>query len=294
MEQNTVHITKFTFSSLISELDIDEIMKNLTNKIVFESAPVEFLYKPNIETILSLKFVLEKPDRMLEYYKKSKISNKNLFLVKLSNPKYHFDSSCERLNNRFENMRIPEQIVKKGDKIIDEFREYLLKEYGKFTPSRYKQLEDLILTNVNLKFGVNLVRNDIKILELDNSGLENIRNLSLSALENKILNFSEEYSNLIKKYPDIFPTYTLKAFLVKKPDNIKFYPPNYYNTNRKAEFCNILEDFYEKVQIPTYKCLIQYYMVYFNPELRFEGNLLNQLGLAPCSKCILNDSEPVI
>ncbi|WP_462222185.1 hypothetical protein, partial [Ferruginibacter sp.] len=60
---------------------------------------------------------------------------------------------------------------------------------------------------------------------------------------------------------------------------------DYYKTNRKDEFVKILKDFYDNVQMPTFEFLKQYYMVYFNPELKFEGRLLEQLGLKTCLKC---------
>lgn len=282
-----VFITKSTFNIIVGELDIDKISEKLLGVSVFDKTKIDYLYSNQFKTILAYKYLSENPSQLFIYKKdKAKKAPKNYFLLETSTPKFHLFPDCDSITHRWENMIIPIAIREKGEKVIDEFREYLFNEFGRFSPKRYNELIDLIVTKINSKFQVNLSSDEISILDKENSGSTKAKNFSLKDLESNIIKFAEEYGLLCEKYPDIFPKFTLKAFLSKNPDEIKFIPTEYFKTNRKDEFVIILRDFYDKVQMPTFELLKQYYMVYFNPELKFEGSLLKQLGLKTCLKCI--------
>lgn len=283
---DNVFITQSTFNIIMGQLDVDKIPKELLGTTIFDKAKIDFLYSNQFQTILAYKYLSENLDQILIYQKnKTEEPPKNYFLIKTSNQKFHLFPDCESISHRFENMIIPKDIRDKGDNIIDEFRDFLLTEFGKFSPKRYNELKELLVTRVNAKFNVNLSANEIAILDKENTGSKKAKDFSLEELELNILKFEKEYVDLCTKYPDIFPKFTLKAFLSKNPEEIKFVPMDYYKTNRKDEFCKILNDFFEEVQVPTFEFLKQYYMVYFNPELKFEGRLLEQLGLKACLKC---------
>ena len=283
---DNVFITQSTFNIIVGQVDIDKIPKEFLGISIYDKTKIDYLYKNQFKTILAHKYLSENPDKLAIYKKNTQDHrSKNYFLIKISNPKFHLFADCESIRHRFENMVIPQDIREKGDDIIDEFRNYLLNEFGKFSAERYSELTELIVTKVNAKFKVNLSSNEIDIQNKSNTGSKKAKDLSLEELESKILKFAEDYIDLCVNYPDIFPKFTLQAFLSKKPEHFKFLPINYNNTNRKAEFFKILKDFYDKIQIPTYEYLKQYYMVSFNPELKFEGRLLEQLGLKVCLKC---------
>ena len=283
---DNVFITQSTFNTIVDNLDIDKIPKELLGATIFDKAKIDYLYSNQLRTILGYKYLSENPDRLSIYRKNTNEQPpKNYFLVRTSNPKFHLFPDCESITHRFENMIIPKDIREKGDDIIDEFRDYLFNEFGKFSSKRYNELKEIIVATINTKFNVNISANEIAILDEENTGFKKARDFSLEELEANVLKFSEEYIKLCVTYPDIFPKFTLKAFISLKPDDIKFIPMAYYKTNRKDEFCKILKDFYDNVQMPTFEFLKQYYMVYFNPELKFKGRLLEQLGLKQCLKC---------
>ena len=42
---------------------------------------------------------------------------------------------------------------------------------------------------------------------------------------------------------------------------------------------------------PIKDLLIEYYRVLYNPDLKFEGNLLEQLGFKPCRNCHIENNQ---
>lgn len=191
-------------------------------------------------------------------------------------------------------MIIPEAIRNQGPEVCNIFRNYLTNEFGKFSPKRYNELKDLIIFKINNKFNVNLTQQDLNFIDLENSGSQITRDYSLEELESNILRFAAEYADMCRQYPDVFPKFTLRAFLTKKPEKITFIPKDYYMHNRADEFIEILSSFYNNIQMPTYELLKEYYMIYFNPELKFEGKLLEQLGLKTCNFCLERSRNPVL
>ena len=287
-----VYITKSTYNSIVENLDFDKIDKALLGTSIFDKTQIEYLYKKQFNTILGFKYFSENPGQLSIYQKnKHDPAPKNHFLIKTSNPKFHLFKDCKSINNLFENMIIPKDIQEKGDIIVNEFRDYLSNEFGKFSANRYNDMKELIVTKINNKFKVSLGTEQISILKEDNTGLQKAVNFSLEDLESNILKFAEEYEKLCKKYPDIFPLYTLKAFLSMKPDKMTFIPINYFRSNRKDEFVKILQEFYNNIQVPTFDFLKHYYMVLFNPELKFEGHILEQLGLKACYNCTIRANQ---
>ena len=280
-----VFITRSTYNSIVGQIDIEKLPKELLSNKIYDELEIDYLYKKQTNQILAYKFIAENPEQLSFYQKIKSIPNDDNFLIKTSGPKYHLYSDCENINSRFENMLIPKEIKDKGPEIVNKFRDYLLNEFGKFSPKRYNELKDLILTKVNSQFNVTLHPHNISIFDEDNSGQQLAQNLSLPELKINIQNFANEYKRLCETYPDIFPKYTLKAFLAKTPEKITFIPLDYFKNNRKEEFCKILIDFLVNTQLPTYETLKQYYMVLFNPELKFEGQLMSQIGLNACTKC---------
>lgn len=284
---DNVFITQSTFQNIVRQLDFDKIPIELLGNTIYDKAKIEYLDTRASKTVLSYKYLSDNPD-MLSVYQKTAHSEHpdNHFLIKTtSHPKFHLFSDCENITHKFENMIIPKAIKNKGDAVIDEFRDYLLSEYGKFSSIRYKNQKETIINTINLKFNVTITANDLLIIDEANTGSKKAKDFSLAELEINISNFAEEYFDLCERYKDIFPAYTLKAFIHKKPEDIKFIPLNYFKTNQKEEFCRILKNFHDNIQLTTFEHLKQYYMVFFNPELKFKGRLLEQLGLKQCAKC---------
>jgi hypothetical protein len=282
----SVFITKSTFKSIIAEVDIEGIPQKLLGENIFDKMGINYLNSFQVSNLLAFKYLSENPDKITLYQKQQdSTSLKDYFLVKSSGKKYHLYPDCENIHKRFQNMIIPEVIRKKGPETCDLFREYLTIEFGKFSPNRYNELKDLIIFKINNKFNVKLNTEDLNLVDLENSGSQITRDYSLEELESNIMSFATEYLELCRQHPDIFPAFTLRAFLTKIPEKIKFIPRDYYMHNRSEEFLEILKSFFHKIQTPTYEMLKEYYMVCFNPELNFEGHLLEQLGLKPCQIC---------
>jgi len=290
-----VFITKSTFKSIVAEVDIEQIPKELLGDNIFDKVKINFLYSNQVSNILAYKYLSENPDKITLYRKQhSNATENDYFLVKSSGKKYHIYSDCDNIHKRFQNMIIPEVIRNQGPELCNSFRNYLTFEFGKFTPERYNEVKDLIIFKINHKFNVKLTHENLNFVDIDNSGSQITRDYSLEELESNILRFATEYADMCTQYPDIFPKYTLKAFLTKKPEKLNFIPKDYYMHNRADEFIEILRSFFNNVQLPTFELLKEYYMIYFNPELKFEGQLLEQLGLKTCQLCLERSQKPAL
>lgn len=131
-------------------------------------------------------------------------------------------------------------------------------------------------------FGISVSPNSV---EIENSGVEEIENLNLNELEKRInhhiyeagnfyKNSTEERKNVIKK----FQKHTYLAYINEVINN------NYTPLNDE-ELKRFLMQYDQKFKRPIKALLIEYYKVLYNPDLKFEGFLLEQLGFKPCKYC---------
>ena len=286
--QNLVYITKSTLNQIMNKVDEEEIKNQLENVEILKigNNKFDFLNKLQVRQILLYKYLSENITEIHTFKKIEKKADGNRFLIKTSTPKYHLYSDCEYLKSNFENMLIPRAIFDKGEDTIEKYRDYMKSEFGDFEPKKYKDQIDLIVSRINNKFQVEVFKSELAILEADNKGTTQINNLSLVEIQEKAIKLMNEYENLCKTYPDVFPQYTMKSFLsVSNPNELKYIPPRYFKEGKKDEFLALLRNFYTNIQTATFDVLKSYFMVYYNPELKFNGDLLEQLGLKPCNSC---------
>jgi hypothetical protein len=283
-----VYITKSTLNQIMNKVDEEEIKNQLNNIDIVKigNNSFDYLNKFQVKQILLYKYLSENIGEIHTFKKVEKKVDENRYLIKTTTPKYHLFSDCEYLKSNFENMLIPRAIFDKGEETIEKYRDYMKTEFGDFEPKKYKDQLDLIVSRINNKFQVEVFKGELAILEADNKGSTQINNLSLVELEEKAIKFMNEYENLCKTYPDIFPQYTMKSFLsVSNPEELKFIPARYFKEGKKDEFLNILRNFYTNIQTATFDILKLYFTVYYNPDLKFDGDLLEELGLKPCNSC---------
>lgn len=125
---------------------------------------------------------------------------------------------------------------------------------------------------------------NVVAINYDNSGVEEKENLNLQELENRIDQILREAGKFWHENPDrqpIIRRFQKIAFLWKIPDEI-----NNNNTELSdSELKDFLKYYDTKFKSPIKHLLIEYYRVKLNPNLQFEGNLLEQLGFIACKSC---------
>lgn len=81
----SVFITKSTFKSIVAELDIEQIPRELLGGNIFDKLEIDYLYSNQVSNILAYKYLSENPDKITLYQKQhSNGTESDYFLVKSS------------------------------------------------------------------------------------------------------------------------------------------------------------------------------------------------------------------
>ena len=123
-----------------------------------------------------------------------------------------------------------------------------------------------------------------KAIKRDNSGWTEVENYKLEELEKRIdelLREAGRYFNASEQYRVILRRFNKFTFLAYRDKPIDNNDTGYSDQVVKA----LLKDYNDKIKKPLKRLLIEYYRLTLNPDLKLEGNLLDQLGFKPCGQC---------
>ena len=182
-------------------------------------------------------------------------------------PAYHKNHKCERLNNDFQGLSIPEELLHAGKetevRMWFEVNKYLL-ERG--------DLEALKM-RFRLKFGC-----DLEEVVFANSGHIFIDNRSVQSYEEEIVKLLNIASSFAQTYEEdrILSAFGPIHYQVKKPTFVA----RAYNTKKVV---TTISRFNSEIRYPLIKLIQQYFILKYNSKLDFTAKVLNQLGFKPCS-----------
>ena len=136
-----------------------------------------------------------------------------------------------------------------------------------------------------MRWGINMNLQDLKGLHRDNSGVRIMENPDLSIIESDIIKLvGEMYDYIMQevRYRNIIDRYGKRTYLLDKKqsledDRIKSYTDD--------EIRYILNEFDKKYKQKLTNKLKTYYRVKYNPDLKFEQLLLEELGFRKCYFC---------
>ena len=258
-----VYITKSNAEKILIDLEI-----NFNEIDQFE------IYNKDISFILTTREILYLYKAMLSYseleqrldiYKKQhKSIDTKSYVFEGGLPAYHKDPNCERLSSDFVNLKIPVEIQEKGDVAVQNFRDFCKKNIELL---EYNQ--ELFYKRLEAQF---FLKNRPGRLKHNNSGIEKIENHDLNALELKINRLLQEAS----------------SFKDRDPETKKIITNQGYGTNRlKAadKLVGVLDIWHHKYKENIKYLLRDYLRLKYNPDLKFDGKLLDQLGFVPCKHC---------
>lgn len=271
-----MYITRFNANSVIHNMDIDDNIHFLDREIY--KIDFKWFNKLEISTLLSFKHLYKDPAEFFEKYKKRDSSDTKVWVYEGLAPSYHHSLECERLNSDFTNYKIPKEIKVKGDVAIQEFRFWF-----KSNQHLLETASDLFFDKLKWKF--NLIENPESYFK-KNSGIEEKVNLSLDDLEKRIEKIiSNANTYYLNNYENkiILNEYGKISYISnqdKLPDN--FYNKTPYPIGLVLE---VLKKFENSFKVPLKFLLNEYYRVKYNPNLKFEGRLLEQLGFKSCTSC---------
>ncbi|MEA3587649.1 hypothetical protein J6I75_04730 [Pseudidiomarina sp. 1APP75-27a] len=195
--------------------------------------------------------------------KSRKSNSRMLFIAETS--AYHCHSDCSTLHNDYKNFLLPAEVVVRNNP--DEIAQ--IRAFAKKNRALLEKNEEQFIFKLQAAFGL---KQGIKKVVAPNSGVAKAENHDLpSVLEaiNELLEQAEQYRNQDAE----------TAILISRLG---------YATHKRVEATNPNNPLY--VWHHTYKgqlkVLLQtYFRVKFNPDLKFKGALLEQLGFKPCNHC---------
>lgn len=266
------YITNSNSKSIIYHLDTRGI--NVSEQIFRIS--FKWFNRTEIRNLLAFKMLYENPVAFFKHYKKKESLDTKQFIFEGQSPAYHSSADCEKVRSSFNNYRLPDEIVKRGDDEIIEFRNWVLKNRHLL-----EDKQDLFLERARWKFNL---ETRPEAIYYGNSGVEIVEDLNLEDLERVIenkINEANEFYASSKKHRIILDTFGHYAYIHKKEEQPRSNNTNYSN----EEIWTVLKEFDEEYKTPIMFHLREYYRVKFNADLVFEGTLLAQLGFRSCSTC---------
>ena len=266
------YITSSNILKIIRQTDINasEISGSVYKK------PIYCFSRYEEKCLLAIQELISDTENYITHiYNRIEVIDRMKYVFEGKKPAYHNDFNCKRLNSNFKNFEIPEEIREKGADEILRFRNWFKLNIGLLeNPEKF-----VISLNAAFSIGINP-----KAINFTNSGPAEMENLNLEQLEQRIDNLlreagrffytSERHQTIIRK----FGKYT---FLAYKDDVIEKNDTS-FSDNEIKDFLRNYDDLIKK---PLKRLLIHYYRIKLNPDLKMEGNLLEQLGFVPCGHC---------
>lgn len=288
-----VFITKSNSKRLLRKININEI-PDIVGEVY--KKPIYFLSKWETKYLLLMQSLLKEPEKFaIEVY--HPVVNKDTFQYVYESeqpPSYHSNKSCVRLTTKFKNFEVPFEIKKRirekeekegktleeiqilENKQVEVFRAWLKENFELFNSDT-----EGFLNKLDIRW--NIQRN-VSEIERNNSGVESIDNLNLAQLEIEIDKIISEAGRYFVNNTDkqtIIRRFQKLTFLAYRKGNIDINDTELSDDELRA----FLLEYDTKFKKPIKELLIQYYRVKYNPDLSFEGQLLERLNFRACSFC---------
>lgn len=220
--------------------------------------------------------LFKNPEQFLKMYEYQEPIDKKKFVFEGQSPAFHTNENCDKILSNFYNIKLPERIKAEGHEKIEEFRLWFKENYDLFIDK-----PDIFVERMRLRFKL---EEKIEAVDYKNSGVDMIENLNLLELDKKIENLIEksyDYINSSQKIKVILENFAQISFIHKEKKSPYNNPTRYSN----EEIWAVLKEFDERFKTPIIFLLREYYKVKYNPNLAFEGKLLQQLGFNHCTSC---------
>jgi hypothetical protein len=215
---------------------------------------------------------------LLYYYQPIIVVDTYKYVYPESQPAYHFDNKCDRLKSNFRNIEIPVEVREKGTGEVERFRAWFSAE--KFDTDNTKDY----IFKLQLAFPY-VDKINPKSIDYSNSGPELKKDYSLDELQEEIDDLLDKADRYFEDNPsirDLIQRYQKMTFLAYIDGALK----NNHSGLDDAELKEFLLAYDKTFKVPVKERLIEYYRILFNPDMTFEGHLLEKMGFHPCSACM--------
>jgi hypothetical protein len=236
--------------------------------------------------LLAIRNFFEASDVFIEQrFGKARGKHDEHMIFEGSPPAYHTTAECERLNSDYTNYEIPEQIMdmaKADPGLKARFRQWFKDNCYLLDETNPKYQPTFFLLRIRADFKVDI--RDIRQVVRPNSGVTQARNASLEEVQAEIDTILKDAGRWF--YASATNTSILRAFQKRTYLAYRATPlPENKTGHSDGEVKAFLQDYDRRFKKPLKEKLIFYYRIRYNPDLTFEGKLLDQVGFLPCSHC---------
>lgn len=288
-----VYITLANSIRILKNIEVLDI--DIENEEIYHNR-ITFYSKHEIKNLLLIKNFYRNPDKFLSFVYKPVIKSDSLRFIHPDDkaPAYHKTSDCDSLLSDFKDFIVPDEIKKRAtsyaqnnslsDSQVEAFVTEKVNEFRRW----FLQNQDLYINNVDVFVKKLEVRWNIFVrpeeIELLNSGSLEFKNYELDQLEKEIDLLIYKANTFFNENVDIqyiIEKFKCLTFLSYSEDRIRI-NDTHLSDNKLKKF---LREYDEKFKKKTTNLLVEYYRVKYNPNLAFNGKLLDKLGFKRCLRC---------
>lgn len=271
------YITKFNRKRLFSLVPYKVLLGCRFEGEVYKGSTPFWLNKMEVAKLLAYRDYCKNPSQFLTRYKRYIDLNRNRQFSRFDvPPAYHNDSQCENLRSSYEYIEVPQEIREQGEDVINQYKEFVRKNYDLIECGK----TDVLEYRINAKFHV---ETKLIIGRLPNSGITDV-SFVIKEIEKEIDDTNiklDEWSKADDRRKNIVIKFGRQAFNVKKEKH-------FIMDDCSDEFIReVLQEFNDNFKLPLIKLFNSYYEATSGEEKSaIEGDILDQLGFHPCSKCV--------
>lgn len=262
VQSEKFHITLSSYKSLTFQFNVkvNDVTIELCKQHYDNNMLKELLTHDDIKLLWMTRMLFDETKK--EFIENSRKSFLNMDLIFDSNsaPKYHKNSECESLKNKYINFVIPPEIKNLGASTVLKFKKFAYDHRDLLRDDEIKFID-----KISAQF---LLVNPPKKLEYVNSGRYEFSKLSIDEMHNEVMRLTEQAVNLMNKHSDVYKNR---------------YKPAKLSKNDSKELTSWLKELKPKLM----EALYQYGIKKFGPsDFSFEKSFLEKFGFEPCRLCL--------
>jgi hypothetical protein len=250
----------------LSDIDVNEFGKQMKFK---------WFNKGELRKLKAFEMLFSNPELFLSHFVTLKPREDKNNYVFQSNAAFHTNENCTRMHSDFNNIKIPEEIIKSGRK-----QEFI--QFCKDHSELHEKYPDQFRNRLKWRFNIT---SDI-LVHYENSGYQAIENMTLKELENSIETKIEKFNCWIGESQfnrKVIEKYGFQSFNYKNPNLVDL--KKISDTAKREDVINILKHFELNIKYPLIKFMTYSYQMKNNSSLSFESTILTELGFKQCSHC---------
>jgi hypothetical protein len=265
-----VYITKYNANRISFSLDKDKVNKLYAEEL-YDIALWMFSLKEQ-QWLAAAKMFYQNPEFFIEnFFKEVETEKKDDWVFTNTTPAFHYYRECENLISDYFNLKIPVEILHKGEEEKQKFRDWF-----KENQQLLEESEEKFLNRLEATF---LLKNRPRIedFKADNSGIEEAENQKIEDIKRIIDASIVQMEEIQGSNIELINAYGKRTHLIQA----KKIP---LDNKIDIEILLNWHDLKNKLK----KNLKIYFMLRFNPDLEFKDTTLETIGFKACKSCSSN------